>query len=900
MAGTVKKLQFSEGTDVGAPSDLSLATSTTVIEPYVDDAAFVTAEGAPGDGSVYVNTTLKTFRMYISGAWRNCVLQQDPADPTKAFLLDLTGNSTGVSVTLAYAATSNRTYTYPDVSMTVAGRANAETLSNKTLASPLISGGSVDVNAAGNLAIGASVGANNITVGGSSTTTVIPGNLQVQGTTTQVDTTNMNVKDANLLINDGGNDASAEGAGITVERTGTNSSLIQESALASKWKAGAAGAEEELVTTMHVQSIQKKRMRLDTVVAADDSTSPRLVLPRNTLANLQAITSGNHPAGGAVYWASDVGRAYIWDNTTNALEPIADVRRISVGREDYASGNDNSTDFEADLAGWSSYDDGAVTSPVDGTGGSPSAVTFSRNTSTPLNGAADLKIAKSAADGQGEGVALSFPIPRGYRFGQVSDINFLLNTMSANYATGDIKVYIYDVTNSTVIVPVDPELPANYNGPWQLSWTQPVSTASCRLLFHVATTNALAYDVFIDDVFVGPTIQNVVPGIIYTEGTQVEYAHNNAAWDSNDTTSFAFGAGGATISGALTASRTKRVELPHAMAAGKDLKLEFSPDGDSWDEAGSIYLGSDATQKFSDNGTNESGVGIEVVDSTHVDVHFGRYQFASADNSSLVNWSSGYWRLRQSANPVGVGFNLADEDLPGLVSNIDQDISGPKKFLDGVANFAVDSAPTSVILTKDDNRTQAFNAPSTLAVQMPKTGIRAFEIWTFYNSTINPVLFTADDASSIGFLQYGAGSVGMDPTLYGPGKVEMMALIADPATYSDWKVLSVDHYQTSEVINFPSSGAQGAQTFGVIVAPNALYEGIIVVSENGSNYAYSSFLVTAGQSGSTPVIAPVSSANVGGSSIGAVSYSGGIHVASVSTQFPGDNIELYLRRVAGR
>src|SRR6185295_13615039 len=126
MAGTVKKLQFSEGTDVGAPSDLSLATSTSVISAYANDAAYIAANGGPAEGSVYNNSTTKKFRRYVGGAWRNDVPESDATDPTKTFLVDVSGNSTGFAATLLFAATANRTYTFPDVALTVAGRANAE------------------------------------------------------------------------------------------------------------------------------------------------------------------------------------------------------------------------------------------------------------------------------------------------------------------------------------------------------------------------------------------------------------------------------------------------------------------------------------------------------------------------------------------------------------------------------------------------------------------------------------------------------------------------------------------------------------------------------------------------------------------------------------------------------
>lgn len=104
-------------------------------------------------------------------------------------------------------------------------------------------------------------GVNDLTVGG---------NLTVNGTTTTINTTNLDVTDANITINNGGNDASAEGAGLTVERTGTDGSLVYEDALASKFKAGAAGSEIELANVSSAQTLQNKT--IDGTAASGNNT----------------------------------------------------------------------------------------------------------------------------------------------------------------------------------------------------------------------------------------------------------------------------------------------------------------------------------------------------------------------------------------------------------------------------------------------------------------------------------------------------------------------------------------------------------------------------------------------------------------------------------------------------
>jgi hypothetical protein len=98
---------------------------------------------------------------------------------------------------------------------------------------------------------------------------IIPGNLQVDGTTTSVNSTTLEVADANVTVNNGGNDASAEGSGLTIERTGTDGSLVYEDVLASKFKIGAVGSEVEIANISSAQTLTTKTI----VVASNTITT---------------------------------------------------------------------------------------------------------------------------------------------------------------------------------------------------------------------------------------------------------------------------------------------------------------------------------------------------------------------------------------------------------------------------------------------------------------------------------------------------------------------------------------------------------------------------------------------------------------------------------------------------
>ena len=81
--------------------------------------------------------------------------------------------------------------------------------------------------AAGNRNLGASIGANTLTIGGSTSTVSIPGNLTVQGTLLTKDSQEVNIGDAIIKLNAEETGAPTEDAGIEIERgTDTNVAFL--------------------------------------------------------------------------------------------------------------------------------------------------------------------------------------------------------------------------------------------------------------------------------------------------------------------------------------------------------------------------------------------------------------------------------------------------------------------------------------------------------------------------------------------------------------------------------------------------------------------------------------------------------------------------------------------------
>lgn len=119
----------------------------------------------------------------------------------------------------------------------------------------------------------------------------IPGDLTVNGTTTTINTATLDVTDQNITVNVGGNDASAEGAGLTVERTGTDGSFVYEDALTTKWKLGALGSEIEIADISSTQTLTNKTIDADNNTILDIANANIAVAAAIEVTKLEALTA---------------------------------------------------------------------------------------------------------------------------------------------------------------------------------------------------------------------------------------------------------------------------------------------------------------------------------------------------------------------------------------------------------------------------------------------------------------------------------------------------------------------------------------------------------------------------------------------------------------------------------
>lgn len=231
------------------------------------------------------------------------------------------------------------------------------------------------------------------------------------------------------------------------------------------------------------------------------SNTRRLTLPQDTFANISALTRKE----GTILYGTDTDTVYYDDGTT-----LTAIGSGSGGGINYIS---NGT-AESATTGWATYADAAGALPVDGTGGSPS-ITFTRSTSSPLRGTASFLFTKGATNRQGDGASYAFTIDSADQGKQLA-VDMDIVVASGTYADGDLAVYLYDVTNSQVIQPANFSilnqvvgLPQRKVATFQTS----SNSTSYRLIFHVASTSAVAYTVKFDRVTVGPQFISTGPAL---------------------------------------------------------------------------------------------------------------------------------------------------------------------------------------------------------------------------------------------------------------------------------------------------------------------------------------------------------------------------------------------------
>lgn len=306
-----------------------------------------------------------------------------------------------------------------------------------------------------------------------------------------------------------GNDVTADGS-LTVNLAQISAKV--EGYATGSLPAAAAGTEGRLLfdTTLHTFGWDN-----GTALKTAVDTNSAQTLTNKTLTN-PAISSGvdwaqistpSAPAASTyrTYFKSD-GKLYKLDSSSIETEVVGS----SSGGVNYIL----NPDAESSVTGWVAYADAAAATPVDGTGGSPNT-TITRTTSSPLRGQGSFLITKSSGTSrQGEGVSYDFTIASADK-AKPLNISFEYTPSIGTYVagsdtvTGDFNVYIYDVTNSTLIQPTPYKLTGGTGTNWKYSGTfQTASNStSYRFIIHTAGTTNSGITFTFDNVVIGPQIQ---------------------------------------------------------------------------------------------------------------------------------------------------------------------------------------------------------------------------------------------------------------------------------------------------------------------------------------------------------------------------------------------------------
>ncbi len=173
----------------------------------------------------------------------------------------------------------------------------------------------------------------------------------------------------------------------------------------------------------------------------------------------------------------------------------------------------SNTDIEVDASGYTAYADAGSTVPVDCTGGSPNS-TITRSTSTPITNTGELLWTKAGtANRQGEGFSIPFTVGTADQ-AKVLQIDLDTIVRSGTFVAGsqsadsDLEIFVYDVTNSQLIVPTTSKIYSNSTSiPYHTvsNFQTSATGTSYRLCVHQATTVTANATVGFDNLSIHPS-----------------------------------------------------------------------------------------------------------------------------------------------------------------------------------------------------------------------------------------------------------------------------------------------------------------------------------------------------------------------------------------------------------
>jgi hypothetical protein len=243
-----------------------------------------------------------------------------------------------------------------------------------------------------------------------------------------------------------------------------------------------------------------------------------------------------------------------------------------------------------------------------------------------------------------------------------------ITAVAGDYAGGNGGIKNADINNRALCV-------RGISGQNYIEFSQassPSSSLNGTAFNDTASSNAF----YFLDISASIPISQWQTNVAMADRAVEEFASNSSATNADDTTSFEYGISGSTgilQTTALTDLRKKRVRFTTPILQTDRISIEIF-DGFGWrpmesfvtTDGSKFSIGTIRAGYNSNLTTDSQGVGYRVVNSTDVDVYFGRY--VSFETAFSTSWSAAFtglgakWRLRKVSG-AAVGFPIDESNL---------------------------------------------------------------------------------------------------------------------------------------------------------------------------------------------------------------------------------------------
>lgn len=475
------------------------------------------------------------------------------------------------------------------------------------------------------------------------------------------------------------------------------------------------------------------------------------------------------------------------------------------------------------ITGWTVYNDGSSSSPVDCTGGTVVGTPLTVVNTSPLSGTYSYLWTHGASNTQGTGFSYAFTLDTASAT-KVENTQFDMTVASGTWVAGvpqvsdsDQTIWIYDVDSSTLIQPTTYRIYSGNAGSFhfQTYWQPAVSTSrNYRLCVHNATTTATAYTTKFDSFSIAPST--------YTYGTPI------TDWMVYTPTFTGFGtvaspnvfsrrvAGSLEVLGSVTAGTPTAVTAIMTLGYGGtngNVAIDFTKIGGA-DFAGDCGSSSGGSTTFFRCGILTASSG------SASSVQFGVQTSTTALFGSYANGSA----IAQSAQSFHVKFSVP---IVGWSSGVQMSDSAPQTgiaFSGSQATQSVTANTTNITFTTSIDRTASWNGTQfvvpvagdyTVTGSVVLSVAGTFEVYRNGSPYLNSYWSSANNTVSAGSIVVTGCAAGdtlsLRPTATGTATLGTLGIfkLSDPRTTGATETVSA-------IVNTPTNTVATNTTANVV------------------------------------------------------------------------------------